>query len=178
MMSINLFAPLLRLARGFPTMLPERSRISTMSAGLLVMSGSAVSDSLTSKVPPQSMRAVLKVLLELVTPNGTYPFLSPVLFGGSLHYTHQARSLVPHLPLRRCPGRKGKDRNPGQRRAQQVQQEHKEPIFLISPQAIFSPALPDGCVVKSSGFKWTITVFPRTSRTENRSVRKTAKAKP
>ena len=87
-------------------------------------------------------------------------------------------SCVPRLPLRRCPGRKGKDRNPGQRRAQQVQQEHKEPIFLISPQAIFSPALPDGRVVKSSGFKWMITGFTRTSRTENRSVRKTAKAQP
>ena len=69
-------------------MLVERSRMSTMSVGLLVMSGSAVSASLTSKESPQSMRDLLSVLLELVIPNEAYSFLSPVWCGAHCHSTH------------------------------------------------------------------------------------------
>ena len=37
---------------------------------------------------------------------------------------------------------------------------------FISPQAIIFPELPDGCVVKSSGFACTITVLPIISSTQ------------
>lgn len=42
--------------------------------------------------------------------------------------------------------------------------------LLITPQAILPSELPDGCVVKSSGFAWMITVLPITSFILNRSV--------
>lgn len=45
------------------------------------------------------------------------------------------------------------------------------PIW-ISPQAIFFPELPAGCVVKSSGPLWTTTVRPITSAGVNRLVKK------
>ena len=38
------------------------------------------------------------------------------------------------------------------------------------PQAIFSPASPDGCVRKSSEPKWIITVLPMISLTRKRQV--------
>ena len=40
----------------------------------------------------------------------------------------------------------------------------------ITPQAIFIPGFPDGCVVKSSGPLCITTVRPTTSSTENRPV--------
>ena len=47
MMSINALAPFFRFANALPAMLPERSRISTMSVGFDTISGSAVKDSRT-----------------------------------------------------------------------------------------------------------------------------------
>ena len=43
-------------------------------------------------------------------------------------------------------------------------------IRRITPQAIFSPALPEGWVVKSSGPLWMMTVLPTTSCKWKRSV--------
>lgn len=40
----------------------------------------------------------------------------------------------------------------------------------ITPQAIFSPELPEGWVVKSSGDRWIITVYSRSAGCGNRSV--------
>src|SRR5699024_5961105 len=46
MMSINVLAPALRLARGGPAILPERSRTRTMSVGLEAISGAAAREML------------------------------------------------------------------------------------------------------------------------------------
>ena len=43
--------------------------------------------------------------------------------------------------------------------------------FVIIPQAILSPAFPEGCVLKSSGILWIITVFPIISERVKRSVK-------
>lgn len=75
MMSMNFFAPLLRLSSGLPAMLPDRSRIRTMSVGALVMSGEADSASVTFSVPAQSITSVLMTLFELFNPISTTPFL-------------------------------------------------------------------------------------------------------
>ena len=70
----HFFAPFFRLARGLPDILLERSRIRTMSVGLLTISGSAVSDSFTLKESPQSMWLVFNSLLEFVIPICFNPF--------------------------------------------------------------------------------------------------------
>ena len=49
-------------------MLPERSRISTISVGLETISGAAVSARVTRSAPSQVMLSVLITLLEFVTP--------------------------------------------------------------------------------------------------------------
>ena len=46
-MSINAFAPFFRFASALPAILPDRSRISTMSVGFDTISGAAVNDSFT-----------------------------------------------------------------------------------------------------------------------------------
>lgn len=55
MISMKVFAPTFRSARGWPAMLPERSSTSTMSVGLVEMSGAADRARVTFKVPPQSI---------------------------------------------------------------------------------------------------------------------------
>ena len=50
--------------------------------------------------------------------------------------------------------------------------------LTITPQAIFSPELPAGWDVKSSGEPWIITVLPITSLTRKRFVRKALQARP
>ena len=55
---------------------------------------------------------------------------------------------------------------------------HRFPEAVIIPHLSFSPAFPDGCVVKSSGLPWMMTVFPMTSDNENRSDRNTENAHP
>ena len=57
-MSTKVLAAFLRLSRGLPAMLPERSRSSTTSMGLETRSGSAVRARVTWKVPPQRIVAV------------------------------------------------------------------------------------------------------------------------
>ena len=47
MISMKAFAPSFRLASAEPAMLPERSSTSTISVGLAMISGAAVSDSVT-----------------------------------------------------------------------------------------------------------------------------------
>ena len=59
-------------------MLPDLSRIRTMSVGLLLISGEADSASVTLKEPEQSIWLVLIVLLELFKPIIT----SPLVFWG------------------------------------------------------------------------------------------------
>ncbi len=49
-------------------MLPERSSASTISVGLVRISGAAVGASVTRKEPSQAMRSALRTLFELVTP--------------------------------------------------------------------------------------------------------------
>lgn len=68
MMSMKVLAPSFIFAIGSPVMLPERSRTSAMSVGLVAMSGAAVSASVTRSEPSQSMRSALTSLLELVIP--------------------------------------------------------------------------------------------------------------
>lgn len=41
-------------------------------------------------------------------------------------------------------------------------------FYLIMPQPIFSPAFPDGCVLKSSGILWIMTLLPMISDIRNR----------
>ncbi len=50
--------------------------------------------------------------------------------------------------------------------------------FCIIPQAILFPEFPEGCVVKSSGLSWIITVVPMISLTVKRSVKNIKKAYP
>ena len=66
--SINFLAPFLRLASGLPAILPERSRISTISVGLDTISGYAVRDSFTLKEPPQPISDTDSPLFEFVIP--------------------------------------------------------------------------------------------------------------
>ena len=69
MISINVFTPIFRSARDCPAMLPERSRMSTMSVGLLTISGAAVMPMVTSRVPLQGMAVIPPIdLLELIIP--------------------------------------------------------------------------------------------------------------
>ncbi len=49
-------------------------------------------------------------------------------------------------------------------------------FFLISPQAIFAPELPEGRVLKSSGEEWIRIVLPIISLTEKRFDRNTERA--
>lgn len=51
-------------------------------------------------------------------------------------------------------------------------------VGSITPQAIFSPALPEGEVVKSSGEAWIITVLPMISRRVNLLVKNIENALP
>ena len=51
-------------------------------------------------------------------------------------------------------------------------------LATISPQAIFSPAFPEGWVEKSSGEECIITVFPIISFTVKREVTNVRKAYP
>ena len=74
MISMNLSTPLFKLESGLPDMLPERSSISTMSVGFVMISGSPVSDSFILKIPPQSILEALISLLELVIPILLVPF--------------------------------------------------------------------------------------------------------
>ena len=55
MISMKLLAPSFRFSRGSPSMLPERSKVSTISVGLATISGAAVMASVTRTVPSQSM---------------------------------------------------------------------------------------------------------------------------
>ena len=66
-------APFFRFSSGLPAMLPERSRISTISVGLETISGAAVSPSVTSKVPPQGTVPVFSSFVELVMPISYLP---------------------------------------------------------------------------------------------------------
>ena len=65
---MNVFTPSFMLASGVPAMLPERSRTSAISVGLVIISGAAVSASVTLSDPSQSILSVLITLLELVRP--------------------------------------------------------------------------------------------------------------
>ena len=56
------------MASGAPPRLSDRSRVRTMSVGLLTISGEAESARVTCSVPSQSMRSRLICLLVLVTP--------------------------------------------------------------------------------------------------------------
>lgn len=67
-MSIKVLAPALTLSIGAPSRLSDRSRVRTMSVGLLTISGEAESARVTCSVPSQSMRSRLTCLLVLVTP--------------------------------------------------------------------------------------------------------------
>ena len=68
MMSINVFAPSFMSASGAPLMLPEQSSASTMSVGLVTISGAAVRARVILNEPSQHIAAVSATLLELVTP--------------------------------------------------------------------------------------------------------------
>ena len=65
---MNVFTPSFMLASGVPAMLPERSRTSAISVGLVIISGAAVSASVTLSDPSQSILSVLITLFELVRP--------------------------------------------------------------------------------------------------------------
>ena len=72
---MNFFAPFFKFASGLPDMLPERSKTRMISVGLVKIFGSAVKESLTLNVPPQSMLETFNSLFELVIPiELTYPF--------------------------------------------------------------------------------------------------------
>ena len=49
--------------------------------------------------------------------------------------------------------------------------ERPSHLLSMTPHAIFSPAFPAGCEVKSSGPPWITTVFPITFSARKRSVR-------
>ena len=49
---------------------------------------------------------------------------------------------------------------------------------VITAHAIFSPAFPEGCVVKSSTDEWTMIVFPMISEMLNLSVKNMKNATP
>ena len=68
MMSIKVLAPVFMLESGVPVMLPERSSTRTISVGLVIISGAAVSASVTRSDPSQSILLRFISLLELVTP--------------------------------------------------------------------------------------------------------------
>ena len=68
MISINVFAPAFILTSGVPAILPERSRTRAISTGLDMISGAAVSASVTFKEPSQSICWVLITLFEFVIP--------------------------------------------------------------------------------------------------------------
>ena len=68
MMSMKVLAPVFILASGVPVMLPERSSTRTMSVGFAIISGAAVSASVTRREPSQSIRSRFISLLEFVTP--------------------------------------------------------------------------------------------------------------
>ena len=76
MMSMNTLAASFRLGR-LCAILPERSRISTISVGFVVMSGAAVSASVTLNVLPQGMAVTFVTFVELVIPIAFRPFRPP-----------------------------------------------------------------------------------------------------
>ena len=91
MMSINFFAPFFMLVSGLPDILPERSSTSTMSVGVLLMSGEADSASVTFKEPEQSIRSMLMVLFELFSPIVISPLMFWALGGPGTVYAQQAQ---------------------------------------------------------------------------------------
>ena len=74
MMSINFFAPFFMLVSGLPAMLPERSSTSTMSVGVLLMSGEADSASVTFKEPEQSIRLDADGLIRVIQSHCHFSF--------------------------------------------------------------------------------------------------------
>ena len=66
--STKALAPSFKFARGLPAILPERSRIRTISVGLEMISGAADRPRVTWRVPSQSIRSTSVRLVELVMP--------------------------------------------------------------------------------------------------------------
>ena len=79
------------LVSGLPDILPERSSTSTMSVGVLLMSGEADSASVTFKEPEQSIRSMLMVLFELFSPIVISPLMFWALGGPGTVYAQQAQ---------------------------------------------------------------------------------------
>lgn len=67
-MSANAFAPFFRFGNALPDILPERSKISTISTGFAAISGSAVKDNRILKASSQGICVALNCLSQFVTP--------------------------------------------------------------------------------------------------------------
>lgn len=105
-MSINSLAPAFKCIIGVPVMLPERSKTSAISTGLLTTSGCAVTLSVTFRMPSQSILSSLRILSTCVIPilisfhqrPGLHPLAA--FFRGAPGTAFPPAPRVPHWLLR------------------------------------------------------------------------------